>query len=68
MLVLNQRHLEAVLREYCMHYNQERPHRSRGLRPPAVRGDPVVVRTGGVRRRVQLGGLISEYYREAVAA
>ncbi|MDQ6878816.1 MAG: transposase [Candidatus Dormibacteraeota bacterium] len=35
MLVLNERHLEAVLHEYCSHYNDERPHRSRNLRPPA---------------------------------
>ncbi|HCG00667.1 MAG TPA: integrase [Chloroflexi bacterium] len=68
MLVVNQRHLEAILREYCMHYNQERPHRSRELRPPSARGDPAVARTRGVRRRVRLGGLISEYYQEAVAA
>jgi transposase InsO family protein len=68
MLVVNQRHLEVILREYCLHYNQERPHRSRGLRPPAARGDPVVARTPEIRRRVLLGGLISEYYREAVAA
>src|SRR6266700_1277849 len=68
MLVVNQRHLEAILGEYCTHYNQERPHRSRELRPPAARGDPAVARTRGVRRRVRLGGLISEYYREAVAA
>ncbi|HVS47980.1 MAG TPA: integrase core domain-containing protein [Candidatus Dormibacteraeota bacterium] len=68
MLVVSQRHLETILREYCTHYNQERPHRSRELRPPAARGDPVVARTRRVRRRVRLGGLISEYYREAVAA
>ena len=68
MLVVNQCHLEAILREYCMHYNQERPHRSLELRPPAARGDPAVARTRVVRRRVRLGGLISEYYREAVAA
>lgn len=68
MLVVNQRHLEAILREYCMHYNQERPHRSRELRPPAARGDPVDVGTRPVRRRVRLGGLISEYHREAAAA
>ena len=68
MLVMNQRHMEAILREYCMHYNQERPHRSRELRPPAARGDPVVVRSGPVGRRVRLGGLISEYYRKAAAA
>ncbi|MHB8590187.1 MAG: integrase core domain-containing protein [Candidatus Dormibacteraceae bacterium] len=52
MLVVNQRHLEAILCEYCMHYNQERPHRSRELRPPAARGDPVVAGTRGVLRRV----------------
>ena len=68
MLVVNERHLEAIVREYCTHYNQERPHRSRELRPPAARGDPVVARTRGARRRVRLGGLISEYYGESVAA
>jgi putative transposase len=68
MLVVNQRHLGAILREYCTHYNQERPHRSRDLRPPAARGDPPVARARVVRRRVRLGGLISEYCQEAVAA
>jgi putative transposase len=68
VLVVNQRHLQAILREYCTHYNQERPHRSRELRPPAARGDPVVARTREVRRRVLLGGLISEYYGEKMAA
>lgn len=68
MLVVNQRHLEAILHEYCPYYNQERPHRSCELRPPAARDDPVVAIPRGVGRRVLLGGLISEYYREAVAA
>lgn len=68
MLVVNQRHLETILREYCAHYNQERPHRSRELRPPAAQGEPVVATTRLVRRHVRLGGLISEYYREALAA
>jgi len=30
ILILNQRHLEAVLGEYCLHFNQERPHRAWG--------------------------------------
>ena len=68
MLILNQPHLEAVLREYCLHYNLQRPHRSRQLRPPASRGDPVIATDGEVRRRVRLGGLLSEYSREPVAA
>ncbi len=61
MLVLNQRHLEAILREYCLHYNAERPHRSRNLRPPASRGDPVTPTDGQVERSTRLGGLLSAY-------
>ena len=68
MLILNQRHLEVVLREYCMHYNEARPHRSRSLRPPASRGDPIPQIAGRVERRTRLGGLLSEYYCEAAAA
>jgi putative transposase len=68
MLIVNLRHLEKIVREYCAHYNQQRPHRSCQLRPPAARGDPVAAEPGTVRRRAQLGGLLSEYYREAVAA
>ena len=67
-MILNQRHLETVLGEYCLHYNQERPHRSCGLRPPSTRGDPPDTQAGEVRRRVRLAGLLSEYYGEAVAA
>jgi transposase InsO family protein len=68
MLVLNQRHLEAVLREYCEHYNHERPHRSRNLRPPASRGDPIEGGRGIIRRRERLGGLLNAYSRARVAA
>jgi putative transposase len=34
MLIVNQRHLRAVLAEYVRHYNGRRPHRARDLRPP----------------------------------
>ncbi len=34
MLIFGQRHLRHVLAEYASHYNQQRPHRSQGLRPP----------------------------------
>lgn len=33
MLVVDQCHLKTVIREYCLHYNEERPHRSRNPRP-----------------------------------
>jgi putative transposase len=35
MLIFGERHLLSVLAEYARHYNGRRPHRSRGLRPPA---------------------------------
>jgi putative transposase len=67
MLIVNQRHLEAVLHEYCSHYYDERPHRSRNLRPPASHGDPIAP-DGQISRTVRLGGLLSEYRRVRAAA
>jgi transposase InsO family protein len=40
MLIASESHLRRVLRVYVDHYNAERPHRSRDLRPPSSRGDP----------------------------
>ncbi len=68
MLIVNQRHLEAVLSKYCLHSNDERPHRSRMLRPPACRGDPIALSDGQTSRTVRLGGLLSAYGRVSVAA
>ncbi len=34
LLIVNQRHLERVLRVFAGHYNSHRPHRSLNLRPP----------------------------------
>ena len=52
-----------MLREYCKRYNEERPHRSRNLRPPAARDDPIMRREGRVRRSTRLGGLLTDYRR-----
>jgi len=68
MLVVNQRHLETVIHEYCLHYNGERPHRSRNLRPPASRNDPMPTASGRIERRTRLGGLLSDYRHMPVAA
>jgi hypothetical protein len=65
MLVLKDRHLEAVLREYCSHYNQERPIGPRNLRLPASR-DPIG--RGIIRRRERLGGLLNANSRALLAA
>ncbi|MEU6788848.1 integrase core domain-containing protein [Nonomuraea angiospora] len=36
ILILNERHLTFVLREYLIHYNGHRPHQSRNQRPPDI--------------------------------
>lgn len=49
--------------EYCLHYNDERPHRSRNLRPPASRSDRMHMAGGQIERSTRLGGLLSDYRR-----
>ena len=68
MLIVNQRHLETVIHEYCLHYNHERPHRSRNLRPLASRNDPVHAAGGRVEHSTRLGSLLSDYRNGPVAA
>jgi transposase InsO family protein len=62
LIVLNEAHLRAVLREYVAYYNTARPHRSLGLRPP-LPGDRNY--TGPIRARPVLGGLHHAYDRAA---
>jgi putative transposase len=66
MLIINRRHLTAVLAEYVAHFNDHHPHRAlnqaaqlRSLPPPA---SPSQLR---LRRRDLLGGLIHEYAQVA---
>jgi transposase InsO family protein len=66
LLILGQRQLEHVLRAYVRHFNQQRPHRALGLRPPdgssgTVPSPKATVYPLQVRRRDLLGGLIHEY-------
>ena len=68
LLVVNERHLDHALTVFVDHYNDCRPRRSLGLRPPNGRPpieswtdtEPVVV-----TRRDRLGGLVHEYQRAA---
>ena len=67
MLIFGQRHLRHVLNEYAGHYNQRRPHRAQGLRPPspsrpAANNQELAAK---VVRRPILGGLINEYHLAA---
>ena len=54
----------ATHRVYVDNYNHHRPHRARGLTPPAPSGPPLGVadrRSSLKRRRDRLGGLLHEY-------
>src|ERR671917_691993 len=66
ILIVNHRHLMAVLTEYVAHFNDHRPHRAlnqaaplRSL-PPSASPSPLCL-----RRRDLLGGLIHEYAQVA---
>ena len=65
MLIFGQRHLRMILAEYEVHYNGQRPHRSRQLRPPRPDHPPADLSKKQIQRRPLLGGLINEYERAA---
>ncbi len=62
LIVLNERHLRSVLREFVGFYNVDRPHRSLGLDTPQPAARPQV---GPIRSRPVLGGLHHVYERAA---
>lgn len=41
ILILGERHLDLVVREYSTHDNRHRPHQSRQQRPPGIETQPV---------------------------
>jgi transposase InsO family protein len=69
LLVMNERHLRAVLDIYTDHYNRHRPHQSLQQRPPrgvdADQTTPVIPLKNRIRRTRLLGGLIHEYRQAA---
>ena len=67
LVIVNERHLRMVLREYSAHYNKERPRRPLDLETPIgvpARASPPEV--GRIVARPVFGGLHHEY--EWVAA
>ena len=66
ILILDQRHAMAALRQYEHHYNDHRPHRTLGQAAPLR---PLPQRTtrdsNSIRRRDRLGGLLHEYQQVA---
>ena len=66
LLIINQRHAAAVLREFERHYNDHRPHRTLGQAAPSrplPRRTPTEIHK--IRRHDRLGGLIHEYQHVA---
>jgi putative transposase len=66
LLIINQRHAAAVLREFERHYNRHRPHRTLGQAAPLrplPRHTPTAV--DNIQRHDRLGGLIHEYQHVA---
>jgi putative transposase len=61
-LVWNQPHLRRIVRQYEIHHNQHRPHRSlHGAAPLKPLPEPVDLDLYRVRRQAQVGGMINEY-------
>ena len=61
-LVWNQNHLRRIFREYEIHRNQHRPHRSlHGAAPLKPLPEPAVLAQYRVRRQARVGGLLNEY-------
>jgi len=61
MLIFGERHLRRVLATYAAHYNSQRPHRARQLRPPRPEAPVPEPVYGRIRRRPILGGLINQH-------
>jgi putative transposase len=66
MLILNRRHLTAVLAEYVAHFNHHRPHRALNQAAPPRSLPPAASPSQlHLRRRDLLDGLIHEYTQVA---
>jgi transposase InsO family protein len=62
LVVVNERHLRAILAEFARYYNAQRPHRTLRLETPIPTTRPS---EGPIRSRAVLGGLQHVYERAA---
>jgi putative transposase len=66
MLIINRRHLTAVLTEYVAHFNHHRPQQALDQHAPNDEHRPAALPIDGlIQRHRILGGVINEYHRAA---
>jgi len=65
LLILGERHLARVLREYASYFNRARPHQGLGQALPEPSSEDMVSRAGPIRAVPVLGGLHHTYRRAA---
>jgi len=65
MLIFGERQMQTILARYAAHYNGQRLHRSRQLRPPRPDHPVADLSQQRIKRRPVLGSLINEYERAA---
>jgi putative transposase len=63
VLIVNERHLRSVLKEYVLYYNTRRPHQ--GLAQQCPIPIELMPPEGVVQRRDLLGGVLHDYHRQA---
>ncbi|RLC55610.1 MAG: hypothetical protein DRI30_07290, partial [Chloroflexi bacterium] len=61
---IGERHLREIVREYLVHYHQERNHQGLGNRLIEPLAE-VIPLNQPVKRRERLGGMLNYYHREA---
>ena len=57
--------LDYIVRTWVKHYNTERPHRGAGIDNNVLNPSFRAQTQGIIRRKQQLGGIITSYYRDA---
>ena len=67
-MIVAERHLNHICREWSRHYNEERPHEAREHLPPGMEQPPEAIETiklNDIACESRLGGLVNTYWRRA---